>query len=113
MLEVLSLAAAGLTILYLPFWIVAIRKGVFSWRDCAFAFAPPALWIALTHLNIGAQSLRNMSELIVLALTTWACYVLILTLSQRPAHRRRISLALGLLLAFAVGLRLFTPLLPE
>jgi len=106
---------AGSAILNLPAWLVARRRQEATWW-LPFLGAPAILaWVALLALGVGPQSLSNIVEVMALAvLSIVPCYAQVFYLNRRFPNVRRTSACLALLLiAAAILLRLFMPLLPE
>lgn len=115
MLWLFSALLAGSAILNLPAWFVARgRQEAAPWLP--FIGAPAILaWVGLVMLDVGPQSLANLVEVLALAaLSVVVCYAQVFWLNRRFPHARRTSMFLALaLVATAVLLRIFMPLLPE
>jgi len=105
----------SLAFMSLPAWMVSRSRGNGSlW--ILFLSAPAiGVWVCLTALGIGAQSLSNLFEIFVIAiLGVVLCYLKVFLLDKtvgRP-HLTIVTVSL-FLVAVAVLLRLFMPLLPE
>ena len=98
-----------------PAWRIAKTRGTQSvWLF--FLPAPAvALWIALTAAMIGAQSLSNLIEVVlIVGFGIMAAYIRVLFLDSitgRPAANT--AAIIVALTALALALRLFMPTLPE
>ncbi len=102
-------------LLILPGWHIARRWQVQSAWLFGLPFAANALWVALTIMGVGAQSLANLIELLVIAIVAVLAPYLKFFLIDR---RIKVS-ALGnifvvvLVILVTLGLRLLMPVLPE
>ncbi|MFQ5458789.1 MAG: hypothetical protein ACE5FC_10130 [Myxococcota bacterium] len=98
-----------------PAWRIAKARGTQSvWLF--FLPAPAvALWIALTAAQIGAQSLSNLIEVVlIIAFGIMAAYVRVIFLdaiTNRPGANT--AAIIFVLAALALALRLLMPTLPE
>ncbi len=107
------LATSGL--LCVPAWYVARRrKSWFGW-DYVSVFAPMPFWYALFILQIGAQSLSNLVELLIVGAfvpMAVSCRVFLLDRISQNSIRSSV-LTCAICLVVPLGLRLGMPLLPE
>lgn len=103
------------TLLCIPAYIVSYRRGAES-RWLPFVMLPGlSLWVLLTALGYGAQSLSNIVEALWLLIAgVVSCYVKVYVIDPRLNRPREATyLILVCLLAAALLLRTFMPALPE
>lgn len=107
---------AAPAVLNVPAWLYARRRRAGTTPPILVLGAPAiVVWVLLTMLGVGAQSLSNLVETLMLAaLSVVLCYGQVFLLDRLLPSPRRTSLGLaaGLILV-GVLLRLFMPLLPE
>ncbi len=98
-----------------PALLLARLRGGLFWSDLAAPVLILALWILLTALGYGHQSLSHIVELpIALLFGLLLTYARVFLPGLRRANARRHSYAvLGLSLLGVVLLRTFMPYLPE
>ncbi len=112
MFPVLFVLAA---VISLPAWSYARRHQGASWLLLTLAVPATLVWVLLTGAGVGAQSLSNLVEMLVLLLlSVVSCYVQVFVLDRYISKPFRTSawLAGGLALV-AVVLRVSMPVLPE
>lgn len=101
--------------LSLPAWSYARRRQGASWLLLTLAVPATLVWALLTSAGVGAQSLSNLIEvLVLLLLSVVVCYAQVFMLDRyfsKPA-RTSVWLAGGLALV-ALILRISMPVLPE
>lgn len=109
---VLSLIGAALIF---PGWFFAKKQDPQSIWLFLLPVAGIGIWVSLTALGIGAQSLSNLIEVLgVVVAAVFAAYLKLFVLDRRFGNK-----ALGILVTFVVvvlvtvAFRLFTPRLPE
>ena len=101
-------------ILILPGWIWARRTRPQSVWLLALAVPGLLVWLSLTMMHVGGQSLGNVVELFGIAVAAAiAAYAKFFFLDQRLPPPRGGTLALVLVVLTALALRLFTPDIPE
>lgn len=107
----LGLAAA----LCLPGWSYARRRQGASSLLLFMAMPATIIWVLLSGAGIGAQSLSNLIEvLVLLSLGVAACYLQVFFLDRHLSRPPRTSAWLaGALVLVGLPLRLMMPVLPE
>lgn len=115
MIRLFVILLLGSSALCAPAWMYSRRR-----RDesawLLFLPAPAILvWVILTGLGVGAQSLSNLVEAVALAGGgVLLCYVKVFLVDRSARNARGTTLGMLLLLIIAAVLaRLFMPLLPE
>ena len=103
------------TILFsLPVWFTAFRRKAVSGFVFYFPFIPVITWMILVYLNIGAQSLSNFIEIIIINILTLLVLIAVLLKNRQSLFSLKIKFTLTLLfLIFVIGLRLLMPVIPE
>lgn len=107
------LLVAGL--LCSPAFVVSRRRSSESWWLLFLAVPALAVWLGLTAVGYGAQSLSNIIEVFWLVVASILfCYVKVLVI-DRLVHRPHATtyVLMALLVVGAVLLRTFMPVLPE
>ncbi len=112
MFVVVSLLA---TLLIFPGWLWLRRTRPQTLWFLALPFVSMALWVALTALGVGAQSLSNAIELLVVAASAIVFSYLTFFVFDRSATPGGKGAVVTFLLVclVVIGLRLFMPVLPE
>jgi hypothetical protein len=102
-------------VLCIPGWLYARRRQGASWLLLCLAVPAAVVWMLLTGAGVGAQSLSNIIEVLVLVLlSVVGCYLQIFLLDRYFPKPRRTSVWLAVLVALVgVVLRLTMPVLPE
>ena len=103
------------TLLCIPAYIVSYRRRTES-KWLPFVMLPGlALWVMLTALGYGAQSLSNIVEVLwLLVAGVLSVYIKVYYVDPRLQKPRQATyLILGCLLVAALLLRTFMPVLPE
>jgi len=102
-------------LLILPGWFWARKKVSQTPFILGLPIVGMVIWIALTSLGIGAQSLSNMVEtFIVFAVSVCSAYFKFIFFDRSTKPRSHGTLwAIAIVLFVTVGLRLFMPALPE
>ena len=109
-----TLALVGAALI-LPGWIWAKRK---SEQNLWLFFLPAVgigLWVFLTVVGVGAQSLSNLSETLgVVVVAVIAAYLKFLVFDRKIENRTQgTAVAFVIVVLATVAFRLFTPHLPE
>lgn len=91
------------------------RNGNWFAADYFALFAPPTIWVALTSLRIGHQSLSHIIELLALVLLMPVLVsIRVFAAPYLPVEPQVASLiVIGIGVVAAIALRLFVPFLPE
>ena len=115
MVALFAILLVGSAVLNLPAWFFARSRNQATWWMPLLGAPPILAWVVLVALGVGAQSLSNVIEAMTLAtLSVLLCYAQAFVLNRRfPAFRRTSAFLAVALIAVAVLLRLFMPLLPE
>jgi hypothetical protein len=98
-----------------PAWWIARRRGTWLSWDYASLVTPFALWFALASAGFGAQSLGNLIEpmgLVAIIPLALSIRVFLIDRWWKAAHAKSIAV-FAFVSVVAVGLRAFTPLVPE
>jgi hypothetical protein len=107
-LLLIALCFAVPALLILPGYLSARRRAPHSAWILLISLPGLILWLGLTSLGIGAQSLGNLSELLgVCGVAVAGAYLSLLTRRVTPLH------VLTAVLLVTLALRLFTPEIPE
>jgi len=113
---ILILAAAVLSsALCVPAWWLSGRRGyLYPWEP-ALPALPVLLWLLVTYLGIGAQSLGNLVELpLVIAIFTAMVYLKSFAFRRWGIPKRTAAVILAALAALIpLALRLSFPWMPE
>jgi hypothetical protein len=119
LLQVIGIPFVILTILHLPFWIVAKKKNKITKLDYFYPFVPILAWmifsILFETLGIVAKSLSNLGiELFIIMIVTFIGYIVkvFIPFSQEK-QKKAIIILYCIVLSFVLLLILFMPLLPE
>jgi hypothetical protein len=115
MIVMFVVASLLATLLILPGWLWLRRtRPQTSWL-LALPFVSMALWVALAALGVGAQSLSNVIELLVVAASAIVfSYFKFFVFDRSAALSGKGAVIAFLLVGLVVfGLRLFMPVLPE
>jgi hypothetical protein len=98
-----------------PGWNTAKKWHKQSLWLLALPLAGNAFWLLLTVLNIGVQSLANIIEVFAVNATAIvASYLKFYVFDRRPSMGSLgMIIAVAIVAAITLGLRLFMPLLPE
>ena len=97
--------------LYSPAWIWLYKKENIRIYDFIYPFVAPVLWIGLTTLNIGAQSLSNLIEIPIVIGVSFILYLF--TLDPDNHHNKKIKIALFFVILLTIAVRVFMPFITE
>jgi hypothetical protein len=102
-------------LLILPGWLWARKKVSQTPLILGLPIVGIVMWIGLTSLGMGAQSLSNIVEIfIVFAVSICSAYFKFIFFNRRTKHRSHGTLyAIPIVLLVTIGLRLFMPTLSE
>ncbi|MBE1159102.1 hypothetical protein [Dyella acidiphila] len=101
-------------VLIMPGWLWCGRKRHQTMWLLALPPLGIGLWAALAKLGVGAQSLGNIVEaLVIAAVAVLMAYVKFLLLDRAGFSRSGVIAAYVVVAVVTVGLRLFMPSMPE
>ena len=104
-----------LVLMSMPAWLISRSRGNGSVWILFLSVPAIVVWVCLTALGIGAQSLSNMFEIFIIAiLGVVMCYLKVFLLDKNVGKPHLTTAIVVLfLVVVAMLLRLFMPLLPE
>ncbi len=104
----------GASLLCLPAFLISRRRGAESGWLLFVTLPALVVWIGLTYLGYGAQSMSNLIEVILLfPVGVILCYLKVFVLDRRMRRPGATTYALmSILAAGAFLLRTFMPVLP-
>jgi len=113
-LEIIGMIAITTSLLSIPFWITAKIKNKSNSFNFWCPFVPVIFWIVLTATGIGAQSISNFIEILIINIVTLIICTTALFLPLNPlvAKKGRVIILITLIL-FTTLLRLIMPIIPE
>jgi len=100
----------------IPAWYVARKRHSWYGWDYATVFAPIPIWLSLAIIQVGANSMSNLVELLILgAFVPLAVSARVFLLDRWWKNQLRNSLVILVIctVVLPLGLRLAMPALPE
>lgn len=103
------------TVISLPAWRLCVRQDKFLWWDYGMPIYPILAWLALVYAGVGAQSLSNAVELLLIGgLVVIVSYMRVFVFNKFLRNGYHISiLSNALLLVISALLRMVMPVIPE
>jgi hypothetical protein len=113
-LEIIGMIVITTSLLSIPFWITAKLKKRSNNFNFWCPFVPVSFWVILTAAGVGAQSLSNFIEILVINIFTLITCTSVLILHFWSLRSRKGKVfTLIILLLFTILIRLFMPIIPE
>lgn len=93
--------------------LIAKKIDKFTKIDMLLPFIPLLVWVGLTAINIGSQSLSNLIEVPIFMIASLVLYIIKMFFPVTWNHKLISNIILIFAIVLVASLRLFFPVIPE